>query len=107
MRTVNDIALGSPRERNPKEQEKFLTAFANTLKGDDYEALRNVQHEFCSVYGKSYGIIPRFGEASFNEMLGCLAIWCTQFGAETFDAIMELRKRRKKFEPTWKGTPTC
>ena len=105
MRTTNDIALGSPRERNPKEQEKFLATFADVIRDD--EALRNVQHEFCSVYGKSYGIIPRFGEASFNEMLGCLAIWCTQFSAETFDAIMELRKRRKKFEPTWKGTPTC
>ena len=105
MRTTNDIALGSPRERNPKEQEKFLATFADVIRDD--EALRNVQHEFCSVYGKSYGIIPRFGEASFNEMLGCLAIWCTQFSAETFDAIMELRKRRKKFEPTWRGTPTC
>ena len=105
MRTTNDIALGSPRERNPKEQEKFLATFADVIRDD--EALRNVQHEFCSVYGKSYGIIPRFGEASFNEMLGCLAIWCTQFSGETFDAIMELRKRRKKFEPPWRGTPTC
>lgn len=107
MRTTNDIALGSPRERNPKEQEKFLSTFADTLKKDEFDALHKTQYEFCSVYGKSYGIIPRFGEASFNEMLGCLAIWCTQFGAETFDAIMELRKRRKKFEPTWRGTPTC
>ena len=68
MRTVNEITFGSQKERNPKEQEKFLATFADVIRDD--EALRNVQHEFCSVYGKSYGIIPRFGEASFNEMLG-------------------------------------